>query len=194
MSTSPSVTELLARAADGDQGALDRALPFVYEELHRLARRQLRRESAGHTLGTTALVHEAYLRLVDQRQAEWQSRAHFLALAATAMRRILLDHARRRGAVRRGAAGRPVPLDAPEAMHALSLDARADVLLELDEALVRLSALDARQARVVECRFFGGLTEEETAAALGVSVRTAKRDWQKARAWLHGALQPEPAI
>ena len=191
MDSPPNVTELLALAAAGDRTALDRAFPLVYRELQRLASRQLRREDVGHTLGTTALVHEAYLRLVDQTRGEWRDRAHFLALAATAMRRILVDHARRHHAAKRGAAARPVSLDAPDALDALTVDARAELLVDLDEALARLATLDARQARVVECRFFGGLTEEETAEALGIGLRTAKRDWAKARSWLYQALHPE---
>lgn len=191
MHTSPNVTELLALAAAGDRGALDRAFPLVYAELRRLARRRLRHEADGHTLDTTALVHEAYLRLVDQTPADYHDRAHFLALAATAMRRILVDHARRHRAVKRGAAAHPVALDAPAALAALSVEGRAELLVDLDEALARLARLDPRQARVVECRFFGGLSEEETAAALGVGLRTAKRDWAKARSWLYQALRPE---
>ncbi len=191
--TRPGVTTLLARAGAGDRAALDEALPLVYGELRRLAHRALRREGAGHTLGTAALVHEAYLRLVDQRPGAWRDRAHFLAVAATAMRRVLVDYARRRGAAKRGAAARPVTLDALAEGAALDLaggDDAAARLADLDEALVRLARLDARQARVVECRFFGGLTEEETASALGIGLRTAKRDWAKARSWLYQELHP----
>ncbi|MDF1504959.1 ECF-type sigma factor [Roseisolibacter sp. H3M3-2] len=162
----------------------DAAFGAVYDELRRLARRQLRREAAGHTLNTTALVHEAYLRLAEQRAAPVE-RGHFLSLAATAMRRILVDHARRHRAAKRGAGVRAVTLDDADALAA---DDRAELFVALDEALARLAALDARQARVVECRFFGGLTEEETAEALGIGLRTAKRDWAKARGWLHRAL------
>jgi RNA polymerase sigma factor (TIGR02999 family) len=189
----PDVTALLARAGAGDRAALDEALPLVYDELRRLAHRALRREGAGHTLGTAALVHEAYLRLVDQRPGAWHDRAHFLAVAATAMRRVLVDYARRRGAAKRGAAAHPVTLDALAEGAALDLaggDDAASRLADLDVALVRLARLDARQARVVECRFFGGLTEEETAAALGIGLRTAKRDWAKARSWLYQELHP----
>jgi RNA polymerase sigma factor (TIGR02999 family) len=188
MDTPQSVTELLALAAAGDRPALDRAFPLVYDELRRLARRQLRREAEGHTLGSVALVHEAYLRLVDQTRGQWRDRAHFLAIAATAMRRILVDHARRHRALRRGGGARRVPL---ESLDALAAEERAGLLVELDEALSRLAALDERQARVVECRFFGGLTEEETAEALGIGLRTAKRDWAKARSWLYGELYPD---
>jgi RNA polymerase sigma factor (TIGR02999 family) len=188
MSTPQSLTEMLMLAGDGDRDALDRALPLVYAELRRIADRQLRHEAPGHTLGATALVHEAYLRLADQTRCGWQGRAHFLSVAATAMRRILVDHARRHRAAKRGAAVRAVTLErmlAADQLGAPATDERADLLVELDDALVRLAALDARQARVVECRFFGGLTEEETAAALGIGLRTAKRDWAKARSWLY---------
>ena len=185
MHTRESVTDLLALAAAGDRGALDRAFPLVYEELRRLAHRQLRRESEGHTLSTTALVHEAYLKLVDQTRGEWRDRAHFLAIAATAMRRILVDHARRHGTDKRGGADRPLPIDS---LEQLPLEDRAEFLVDLDDALSRLASLDERQARVVECRFFGGYTEEETAKTLGVGLRTVKRDWAKARSWLHREL------
>ncbi|HUF51418.1 MAG TPA: sigma-70 family RNA polymerase sigma factor [Longimicrobiales bacterium] len=156
---------------------------LAYAELRRIAHRQLRRERAGHTLNTTALVHEAYLRLAD-RTAEWIDRTHFFALAAQAMRHILIDHARRHRSTRRGGQLVRVPLD--EAM--LTLEDRAELLLAVDEALTRLAAVDERRCRVVECRFFAGLTEEETAAALGVGVRTVKRDWAKARAWLFAEI------
>jgi RNA polymerase sigma factor (TIGR02999 family) len=167
-------------AAGGSLGPADQ-FPLVYEHLRRLAHRQLRREADGHSLSTTALVHEAYLRLSDQRCPEFNSHSHFLAIAATAMRRILVDHARRRRATKRGGELHRIPL---ESALTLAVDDRADLLVALDDALHRLGRLDARQARVVECRFFGGLTEEETALALGVGSRTVKRDWAKARAWL----------
>lgn len=181
MSGSEQLTELLLEAGRGDREALDRALPLVYDELRRLAHRQLRREAEGHTLSTTALVNEAYLRLVDQTRAGWRDRAHFLAVAATAMRRILVDHARRHSSGKRGGALRRVPLESAD----IALEERADLVVALDDALTRLAGLDARLARVVECRFFGGLTEEETAHALGISVRTTKRDWAKAKSWLY---------
>ena len=168
--------------------AVDGDFPLVYDELRRLAHRQLRREASGHTLGTTALVHEAYLRLAAQAPGAWRDRPHFLALAATAMRRILVDHARRHGAHKRGAGARRVPI---ENVESLAAEDRAELLVALDDALSRLAALDARQARVVECRFFGGLTEDETAQALGVGLRTVKRDWAKARGWLYRELHPE---
>ena len=194
MHTKESVTDLLALASAGDRAALDRAFPLVYEELRRLASRQLRGQDAGHTLSTTALVHEAYLRLlgaVEHPRAEddsrWEDRRHFFAIAATAMRRILVDHARRLRAGKRGGAPARVPI---ENVDGLANDDRADFLLALDDALERLAAIDDRQARVVECRFFGGYSEEETAATLGIGLRTAKRDWAKARAWLYAALNP----
>lgn len=164
--------------------AVDRLFPLVYDELRRLAHRHLLREPTGHTLTTTDLVHQAYLRLSEQTRAQFTGRAHFMAIAATAMRRILVDHARTRHAVKRGGDQRRVPLEniAPAA------EDRAELLVALDEALDRLRALDARQARIVECRFFGGMTEDETADAIGIGVRTAKRDWSKAKAWLYAEL------
>jgi RNA polymerase sigma factor (TIGR02999 family) len=181
--------DLLLRAGRGDRAALDRVFPLVYAELRRMAHHQLQGEGIGHTLGTTALVHEAYIRLVDQSRADWRDRAHFLAIAATAMRRILVDHARRHGSAKRGGARVPVPLDGLE----LAVEDRVDLLVSLDDALTDLGALDARQARVVECRFFGGLTEEETAAALGIGLRTVKRDWAKAKSWLYQEMYADAA-
>jgi RNA polymerase sigma factor (TIGR02999 family) len=168
-------------ARTGEAAALDQAFPRIYEELRRLAHRQLLNEAAGHTLNTTALVHEAYIRLNGQTRVQWNGRAHFMAVAATAMRRILVDHARRRQSVKRGGPLRRVPIESIE----LAAEDRADLLVALDDALRRLDELDARQARVVECRFFGGMTEEETAQALDIGLRTAKRDWAKARSWLY---------
>lgn len=179
-----TVTALLAKAGAGDASALSDVFPLIYGELHRLAERQLRQEPDGHTLSPTALVHEAYMRLVDYSRMEWSGRAHFLAVASTAMRRILVEHARGHRSAKRGGALRRVPIDSVE----LGTDERSELLLALDEALDRLQALDRRQAQVVECRFFGGLTEEETAEALGIGLRTAKRDWAKARSWLHREL------
>jgi len=182
-------TDLLLRVSSGDPAALAAIFPVIYDELRRLAHRQLSREPAGQTLGTTALVHEAYLRLIDQTRIEWQGRAHFMAIAATAMRRILIDRARRHRSQRRGGRLRQVAIESID----LAAEDRAEVLLALDEALERLKALDERQARVVECRFFGGLTEEETAEALGIGLRTAKRDWAKARSWLYQEIFSEHA-
>jgi RNA polymerase sigma factor (TIGR02999 family) len=180
------ITRLIQEHRNGNSDALDRLFPLVYQELHRMAHRALLRERASHTLSTTALVHEAYLRMVDQESAGWNDRAHFLAIAATAMRRILVDYARRQKRLKRGGARRSVTLD--DAM--LVANQRADTLLALDEALSGLGTLNERLSRVVECRFFAGLTVEETAAALQVTTRTVERDWQKARAWLYIQLGP----
>jgi RNA polymerase sigma factor (TIGR02999 family) len=188
MDSTERVTELLHRAGAGDSTAAEQVYPLVYDQLRQLAHRQLRREVSGHSLNTTALVHEAFLRLVDQRRSQVADRAHFFAIAATAMRRILVDHARRHGAVKRGAGAKRVPL---ETVEGLAPEERADLLVALDAALLQLAALDPRQAKVVECRFFGGLTEDETAAALGISARTVKRDWAKARSWLYQELYPD---
>ena len=183
-----TVTELLARARSGDASALESVFPLIYDELRRLAGRQLQREPDGHTLSPTALVHEAYLRLIDHyTRMEWTGRAHFMSVAATAMRRILVEHARGHRSLKRGGGLHRVSLDAAE----LGTEERADLLIAVDEALVRLNALDGRQARVVECRFFGGMTEEETAEALEIGLRTAKRDWAKAKSWLHREISRE---
>jgi RNA polymerase sigma factor (TIGR02999 family) len=182
---SHSVTQLLQEWRGGDREALDRLVPLVYEELRLQAARYLRRERPGHTLQTSALINEAYLRLVDAQDVPWQSRAHFFAVAANLMRRILVDHARRKRAGKRGGADVRLPLD--EAMGVAG-GQQVD-LIALDEALEMLAALDPQQARVVELRFFTGLSVEETAEALGVSPRTVKRDWGMARAWLYGELK-----
>ncbi len=177
---SHNITHLLKEWSAGDPQALDRLTPLVYEELRHQAARYLRRERRSHTLQTTALIHEAYLRLIDAKDVHWQSRAHFFAIAANLMRRILVDHARRRDADKRGGSRVRVQLD-----EALAVADEADVdLLAIDEALDRLAVIDPQQARVVELRFFSGLSVEETAAALGVSPKTVKRDWSVARAWL----------
>jgi RNA polymerase sigma factor (TIGR02999 family) len=181
------INRLLQNARQGDTAAVDRLFPVVYEELRRIAHRGLARERPSHTLSTTALVHEAYLKLVDQDRAGWNDRTHFLAIAATAMRRILVDYARRRKRLKRGGGRRPVTLD--DAM--LLADQRADELIALDDALSALAAVSERLSRVVECRFFAGLTTEETAAVLQVTSRTVERDWQKARAWLFARLRAE---
>lgn len=186
MTTDPPVTELLEQVRAGDRSAFARLWPVVYEELRTLAARLLHAERPGHTLQPTALVHEAYLRLVDER-AGWQDRAHFFAIAAQAMRRILVDYARGHLASKRGGALRRVSLDAasggPEAV-----EVGLDDVIEVDAALGELSALDAFGAQVVELRYFGGLTIEETAAALDVSPATVKREWQLAKAWLYRRL------
>lgn len=179
--SSDGVTPPLRDAAANDQAALDRLLPLVYDELRRIAHNRLLAEATGHTLNTTALVHEAYLKLVDQTQAEWVDRAHFLALASLAMRRILVDYARKHSAAKRGGERKRVPLDAAN----LSVEDRAETLIELDQALTRLAGIDARLSRVVECRFFGGMTEEETAAALGITSRTVRSDWATAKSLLY---------
>ena len=183
------ITEALIALRQRSPGAMDRLMPLVYDELRRVAHRQLGAEPTGHTLSTTALVHEAYLKLVDQSRTEWQDRAQFFAIASRAMRRILIDYARRHRALRRG--GRPdgtppMPVSLDEAE--LPVAERAEALLALDAALDRLGQVDPRVARVVECRFFAGLTEEETAAALGVSRRTVAREWVVAKGWLHQEL------
>lgn len=184
------ITGLLVAWRAGDEHALDRLLPLVYETLHRLARRHMS-SRRGHTLGTTGLVHEAYLKLVDTSRAEWRDRAHFFKVASIAMRQILIAQARRFSTARRGGAFRRVTLDEGVA----SAEDRAAALLELDDALGRLGALDERLVRVVECRYFAGLSEEETAEALEVTTRTVRRDWVKARGVLYELLAPgmEPA-
>jgi RNA polymerase sigma factor (TIGR02999 family) len=181
-STPPGeVTRLLEAAEAGDSGALDRLVPLVYEDLRRVAHRQLDREGGGHTLQTTALIHEAYLKLAGGGSVSATSRAHFLAIAARAMRQVLVDYARRRKAAKRGGGVISVTLgDEPQ-----PADTSAEDLLALDEALEQL---DPRQRQVIECRFFGGMDENEIAAAMGVSERTVRRDWVKARAWLYQAL------
>lgn len=159
-------------------------MPLVYEELKRIAHNHLRAERHDHTLDTTALVHETYLRLVDQTRVQWQDRAHFFAVASTLMRRILVDYARRHGRAKRGGERRRVPLDATQ----LSVEDEVERLVALDDALRRLASLDERLCRVVECRFFGGLTEEETAEVLHVTTRTVERYWAKAKALLYMEL------
>lgn len=184
---SSEVTGLLRRWGGGDREALDRLMPLVYRELHHMASRYMTKERGGHTLQSTALVHEAYVRLVDQRVADWQNRAQFFGLAAQAMRRILVDHARARGRAKRGA---DAPRIAVETVDALPAPDRIVVedALAVDVALNKLQAFDALQAEIVELRFFGGLTVEETAAVLSVSPGTVKREWALARAWLHREL------
>ncbi len=185
------VTELLVRWSGGDRDALDQLVPLVYDECRRMAARQLARERPGLTLDPTGLVHELYLRLIDQRRASWANRAHFFAIAARLMRRILVDHARARGARKRGGSAVLISLDAAGG-EAEPDDAAADVLA-IDRALERLATLDPEQVRIVELRFFAGLTVEETAEALGRSPRTIKREWRLARAWLHQELHGSAA-
>ena len=181
------ITALLQRWKAGDREALERLAPKVYAELRRIAARALASERRDHTLQSTALVHEAFLKLVDQRSVDWQSRAHFFGLAAQLMRRILVDHARRVGRVKRGGDAPTVSLEAAGDVADAAWSASADVFL-LDAALRKLEAFDATQGRIVELRFFGGLTIEETAGLLGVSAMTIKRDWAVAKAWLYREL------
>lgn len=184
---SPSeVTRLLRRWSDGDRQALEQLLPLVYVELRRMARRHLRRERQGHTLAPTALVHEVYLRLVDQREASWQNRAQFFGVAARLMRRILVDHARAGRAEKRGGTATVLSLD--QIGEVAEPSATADILA-INEALDRLAARDADQAHIVELRFFAGLTVEEVAHVLNRSERTVKREWRMARAWLFRELR-----
>jgi RNA polymerase sigma factor (TIGR02999 family) len=180
MTTDPDITGLLLAWRGGDRAALDRLFPLIYEELSRIAHRLLEGERSDHTFGTTALVHEAYLKLVDQTRAQWSDRTHFFAVAARAMRRILVDYARRHRAVKRGGERARVSLEEATILA----EERSDTMLALDEALIRLAEIDERLSRVVECRFFGGLTEEETAEALSITARTVRRDWAKAKGWL----------
>jgi RNA polymerase sigma factor (TIGR02999 family) len=179
------ITQLLVAAKGGGADAIGRVVTLVYEELERIAHRQLAREHAGHTLDTGALVHEAYLKLDRLEHIEWRSREHFLAMAARLMRRILIDYAEARRAGKRGGAAVRITLDAAT----IAVEERGDDLLALDEALRRLERLDARQSRIVECRFFAGMSVEETAAALDLSPATVKRDWVAARAWLNRELR-----
>ena len=182
-------TDLLLEHTGGDRSALDRLFPIVYDQLRRIAHRELRRTAPNNTLTTTEIVHEAYLRLVDHNRIAQGERAVFLAVAAVSMRRLVVEFARRRRALKRGAGTRPLSLDE----DIIAADERSDILLALDEALTRLSALNERIARVVECRYFGGLTEPETAEALGVTARTVRRDWIKAKAWLYAELNDQEA-
>jgi RNA polymerase sigma factor (TIGR02999 family) len=180
------ITELLVAHGRGRSDALEHLVPLVYADLRRMARAQMRRQRPGATLDTGGLVHEAYVRLVDERRAEWRDRRHFYAVAAMAMRQIVIDHARRRSRAKRGGGEQATGLD--DAADPVARDAAE--LLDLDRALASLETLDPRAARIVECRYFGGLNEQETADALGVSLRTVQREWLKARAWLRRALRP----
>lgn len=186
--SSHEVTALLIDWSSGNKTALDRLMPLVDRELHRLARHYMRQERPGHTLQTTALVNEAYLKLIDQRQVHWKNRAHFFALCAQLMRRILVDHARKRKYAKRGGDARRISLDEVIAVS----PARSADLIALDDALEKLAVIDLRKSKVVEMRFFGGLSVEETAEALGVSPLTVKRDWKMAKAWLYNSLNQEP--
>lgn len=178
------ITRLLLACRRGEEGAFDELVPLVYQDLRRIARQQLARLRPGNTLDTTALVHEAYLKLVDQNRVELADRRHFFAIAARSMRDILVDEARRRSARKRGGAQSPIALDRIE----LGVDEQVDVLLAIDTALVRLGELNERLIRVFECRFFAGYTEEETALSLDLPLRTVQRDWMKSKAWLRREL------
>jgi len=181
------VTRLLRAWSDGDDGAFDALVPLVYDDLRRIARQHLRRRGGALTLDTTALVHEAWLRLVDHDRVEWEDRGHFLAVYSVVTRNLLVDLARRRAANKRGGGRKRVDLDRIE----LSVDEQADLILALDSALQRLGDFDPRLARVVECRFFAGLTEDETARAMDCTERTVRRYWVKARALLQDLLEDE---
>jgi RNA polymerase sigma factor (TIGR02999 family) len=186
----PGVTDLLVDWSNGDRKALDRLMPLVYEELRKIARRQLGFENRGHTLQSTALVHEAYLRIVDQNRVQWRDRAHFFAVAAQMVRRVLVDHARERHAAKRGGGAQKIALD-----ESLQIPLHEDLdLLSLNEALDALAELDAQQAKIVELRFFAGLTNSEAAEALGIGTATVQRDWVTAKAWLFDRLNPAPTI
>jgi RNA polymerase sigma factor (TIGR02999 family) len=186
-SSAHEITQLLKAWSEGEQGALDKLIPVVYDELHRMAQRYMAHETSGHTLQTTALVNEAYLRLVDSTHASWQNRAQFFAVCAHAMRRILVDWARSRQAMKRGGEMRPLELD--EALAAAETPGKD--LVALDEALKALAAVDPRKSQVVELRFFGGLSVDETAEVLKVSSETVLRDWRLAKSWLRCELSGE---
>ena len=186
--SSIEVTRLLKDWRDGDSGALDQLMPIVYAELRAIAARYLRRERPDHTLQPTALVNEAYLRLIDQKHVDWQNRAHFVGVAAQMMRRILVDHAKSHHRAKRGGGALRVTLDEEIAVS----EERATDLVELDEALTALEAFDERKSRVVEMKYFGGLSVEETAESLHVSAETVMRDWRLAKAWLLRELGQEP--
>ncbi len=183
-SSDQNVTQLLLAWSRGDSSALEQLLPLVDAELRRLAHAYMRRENPAHTLQTSALVNEAYLRLVDQQHVQWQNRAHFFGITAQLMRRILLDHARGHARTKRGGNARLVPLDDAATVSGQ----KAAELIALDDALMELERFDARKSRLVELRFFGGLSNEEVAEVMGLSLRTVEREWQKAKAWLHQAL------
>jgi RNA polymerase sigma factor (TIGR02999 family) len=190
MSEDNEVTLLLSALTRGDDGAASKLIPVVYDELRRLAASYMRRERPDHTLQATALVHEAFLKLVEQRSVNWQSRAHFFGVAAQLMRRILIDHARGHLRQKRGGEHKKVSLD--EAF--IFSEQQSAELLAVDESLTRLSKLDQRQGRVVELRFFGGLSVEEAAEVLGISPKTVKRDWSIAKAWLYADLKERHGI
>jgi RNA polymerase sigma factor (TIGR02999 family) len=179
------VTQMLAQLAGGNREVIDKLLPLVYDKLRELAANYLRRERSGHTMQATALVHEAYLKLVDQQELRWQNRAHFFGVAAQAMRRILVDYARGHRAAKRGHGQPKVALDEVAAIS----EERSEEIVALDEALTKLAAFDPQQSKIVELRYFSGLTLEETAEALGISASTVKREWNMAKAWLHREIK-----
>lgn len=188
MSGTGEVTRLLMAFREGDRDALDRLVPLIYEDLRRIARSHLKRVGGGRTMDTVGLVHEAYLRLVDQTRVSWEDRNHFLSVCAVAMRQIVISEARKRVAAKRGGGDQKVTLEEER----VSDHRNADWLLELNRALDRLAERNERLARVVECRYFAGLTEQDTAEALGASLRTVQRDWTKAKAWLREELGGAP--
>ncbi len=187
MNDSGNITQILQAWSDGNQAALDELLPIIYDELHRQAARYLRKERTDHTLQPTALVHEAYLKLIGQENVRWQNRSHFFAIAANAMRRILVDYARTRNREKRGGALENLPLD--DAALQIAAKEKTIDLVALDEALNRLAEFDERQARIVELKYFSGLDNDETAEVLGVSNVTVRRDWNLAKAWLFQQLK-----
>jgi len=178
------ITQLLMNWSQGDKAALDQLVPLVYPELRRLARRHMDREDPAHTLQTSALINEAYLKLVDQQNVKWQNRSHFFAVAAQVMRHILVDHARTRNYVKRGGGAPKLPLDEAAALT----EQRAGQLIALDDALRDLAALDERKSQIIELRFFGGLSLEETAEVMKISPSTVQREWRAAKAWLHHTM------
>ena len=184
-----NITQLLVEWSDGNQSALDELYPLVYDELHRLARRYMSRERKGHTLQTTALINEAYVRLVDQKNVRWANRSHFFAISAQIMRRILIDHARRQAYAKRGGGAQQVSLEEVAAI----VPEQGRELMRLDEALKSLAEMDPRRSQVVELRYFGGLNNEEIAGVLHVSENTVTRDWNMARAWLYQQLAENAA-
>jgi RNA polymerase sigma factor (TIGR02999 family) len=188
--SAPDVTQLLIAWSNGDQVARERLMSVVYEELHRLARRYMRNESPGHTLQTSALVHEAFIRLVDQKNVQWQNRSHFFGIAAQMMRRILVDYARSRNFAKRG--GGAVKLSLEEGL--IVSDQRSDEIVAVHEALEGLTKIDPRQAQIVELKFFGGLSNEEAAAVLAVSPGTVARDWTMAKAWLRREISKSASV
>ena len=190
MPVSHSVTLLLEQWNNGDQAALDKLMPLIYEELRKMARRYMRQQNPGHTLQTTALIHETYLRMVKQKEKHFENRAHFFGVAAQAMRHILVDYARARHTEKRGGGVRPISLEET----ALVTPERAGELIAFDEALKELEQLSKRQSRVVELRYFGGLSVDETATVLKVSPETVMRDWTMAKTWLHRALSPASEV